>query len=107
MSARDSLSTPERLPKSHPQARGIRRGGMEAMSTTIEDLDLKRYGRLLARAVPKVIKSEEENERALAIVESLMKKAEEDMTPEEGALLELLTDLIEDFEEKAYPIPKS
>ena len=77
------------------------------MSTTIEDLDLKRYGRLLARAVPKVIKTEEENERALAIVESLMEKGEGNMTVEEDVLLELLTDLIHDFEEKAYPIPKS
>ncbi len=34
------------------------------MSATTEDLDLKRYGRLLARAAPKVIKTEEENERA-------------------------------------------
>src|SRR5205085_9975853 len=101
------LSTPDRLCKAHPHARGIRRGGMEAMRTTIEDLDLKRYGRLLARAVPKVIKTEEENERALAIVESLMEKGEENMTPEEDALLELLTGLIHDFEEKAYPIPKS
>jgi HTH-type transcriptional regulator/antitoxin HigA len=80
---------------------------MEAMSTTIEDLDLKRYGRLLARAVPKVIKTEEENERALAIVESLMEKGEGNMTVEEDALLELLTDLIHDFEEKAYPIYRS
>ena len=80
---------------------------MEAMSTMIEDLDLKRYGRLLARAVPKVIKTEEENERALAIVESLMEKGEGNMTVEEDALLELLTDLIHDFEEKAYPIPRS
>src|ERR1035437_9749732 len=80
---------------------------MEAMSTTIEDLDLKRYGRVLARAVPKVIKTEEENDRALAIVESLMEKGEGNMTPEEGALPELLTDLIHAFEEKAYPIPKS
>ena len=74
---------------------------MEAMSTTMEDLDLKRYGRLLARAVPKVIKTEEENERALAVVESLMEKGERTMTPEEDALLELLTELIHDFEEKA------
>ena len=80
---------------------------MEAMSTTIEDLDLKRYGRLLARAVPKIIKTDEENERALAIIESLMTKGEENMTPEEDALLELLTDLVHDFEERAYPIPKS
>src|SRR5216684_9427033 len=79
---------------------------MEAMNT-IEDLDLKRYGRLLARAVPKVIKTEEENERALAIVESLMEKGEENLTPEEDALLELLTDLIHDFESKAYTISKS
>lgn len=77
------------------------------MSTTIEDLDMKRYGRLLARAVPTVIKTEEQNERALAIVESLMEKGERNLTPEEDALFELLTDLIHDFEEKAYPIPKS
>ena len=57
--------------------------------------------------MPKVIKTEEENERALAIVESLMQKGEGNMTPEEGALLELLMDLIHDFEEKAYPIPRS
>jgi HTH-type transcriptional regulator/antitoxin HigA len=80
---------------------------MEAMSTTVEGLDLKRYGRLLARAVPKVVKTEEENERALAIVESLLEKGEGNITPEEDALLDLLTDLIHDFEEKAYPIPKS
>ena len=77
------------------------------MSTTMEDLDLKRYGRLLARTVPRVIKTEEENERALAIVESLLEKGEAYMTPEEDELLELLADLIHDFEEKAYPIPKS
>ena len=77
------------------------------MSATIEDLDLKRYGRLLARAVPKIIKTDGENERALAIVESLMEKGEGNMTPEEDALLELLTDLVHDFEERAYPIPKS
>jgi len=80
---------------------------MEAMSTTMEGLDLKRYGRLLARTVPRVIKTEEENERALAIVESLMEKGEANMTPEEDELLELLADLIHNFEEKAYPIPKS
>ena len=77
------------------------------MNTTIEDLDLKRYGRLLARALPKVIKTEEENERTLAVIESLMEKGERNMTPEEDVLLELLTNLVHDFEEKAYPIPKS
>ena len=57
--------------------------------------------------MPKIIKTEEENERALAIVESLMEKGEGNVSPEEAALLELLTDLIHDFDQKAYPIPKS
>ena len=77
------------------------------MSTTIENLDLKRYGRLLARALPKVIKTDEENERTLAVIESLMERGERNTTPEEDALLELLTNLVHEFEEKAYPIPKS
>lgn len=77
------------------------------MTTTIADLDLKRYGHLLAKASPKVIKTEEENDHMLAIVESLMAKGENGVTPEEDALLELLTHLIHDFESKAYPIPKS
>jgi HTH-type transcriptional regulator/antitoxin HigA len=64
----------------------------------------KRYGRLLAKAVPRVITTEEEYERALAIVESLMEKGERKMTPEEDALLDLLTNLIRDYEETAYPL---
>jgi HTH-type transcriptional regulator/antitoxin HigA len=71
-------------------------------------IDLKRYGRLLAKTVPRVIASEEENERAIAIVESLMEKGESNMTPEEDALLDLLTNLIRDYEASAYPArPKS
>ena len=66
-------------------------------------IDLKRYGRLLAKAAPRVITTEEENDRALAIVESLMEKGERNMTPEEDALLDLLTNLIRDYEATAYP----
>jgi len=40
-----------------------------------DGLDLGRYGPLLARFAPKVIETEAENEAALAVVESLMKKA--------------------------------
>ncbi len=54
--------------------------------------------------LPGVIRSEKENERALAIVASLMKRGENDLSPEEDKLLDLLTTLIEDFEEKAYPM---
>jgi len=40
---------------------------METMSTGLIDLDTKRYGRLLAKALPVVVKSEDENGRMLAI----------------------------------------
>lgn len=77
------------------------------MSTATIDLDTRRYGRLLARALPTVIKSEDENNRMLAIIEDLMAKGEDNLTPEEDALLELLVDLVHDFEEKHYPLPPS
>ncbi|MEK7753167.1 MAG: transcriptional regulator [Acidobacteriota bacterium] len=77
------------------------------MSTTTIDLDTKRYRRLLARALPTVIKSEDQNSRMLAIVEDLMAKGEDSLTPEEDALLELLVDLVHDFEERRYPLPPS
>lgn len=77
------------------------------MSTIAADIDLKRYGRLLAKAAPTVISSEAENDRLLGIVESLMAKGEDNLSPEEDALLDLLVDLIHDFEAKAYPRPKS
>ena len=73
------------------------------MGTLTESIDVKRYGRLLARTVPRVIATEEESERALAIVESLMEKGERSLTPEEDALLDLLTNLIRDYEARAYP----
>lgn len=77
------------------------------MSTGTIDLDTKRYGRLLAKALPTVIKSEDVNNRTLAIIEGLMARGEENLTAEEGALLELLVDLVHDFEEKHYPLPSS
>jgi HTH-type transcriptional regulator/antitoxin HigA len=69
-------------------------------------IDIRRYGRLMARLVPKVIQTEIENERALAIVESLMEKGDGGRTPEENVALDLLTVLIEKFEQRSYPIPE-
>ena len=68
------------------------------------NVDRKKYGRLLARALPVVIETEEENERMLAEVARLMRKGEENLSPEELALLELMSVLIENFEETHYPI---
>jgi HTH-type transcriptional regulator/antitoxin HigA len=73
------------------------------MGSLTETIDLKRYGRLLAKAAPRVITTEAEHERALAVVDALVERGERDMTPEEDALLDLLTNLIRDYEATAYP----
>ena len=73
---------------------------MGSLNATI---DLKRYGRLLAKTAPCVITTEKEHGRAIASVESLLERGERNMTPEEDALLDLLTNLIRDYEATAYP----
>jgi HTH-type transcriptional regulator/antitoxin HigA len=61
------------------------------------------YAALLARTVPAVIHSEKENERCIAMLEALDGKPER-LTAAERRLAELLTVLIEDFEEEAYSL---
>ena len=70
------------------------------------EIDERRYGRLLARALPHVIKTEEENEEGLEHIRQLMKKGD-GRTPEEDALLELLVALVEKFEAEHYEIPEA
>jgi len=67
----------------------------------------KIYGSLLAEANPGPIETESENERALAIIDRLMRKDQDALSAEEDRLLRLLAILVEDFETKAYPIGKS
>jgi hypothetical protein len=74
---------------------------MERMNRAVRKIDPTRYRRLLSRAMPVVIETEEENERMLAVVEKLMEKGEA-ISPEEEKLLKLLARLIEDFEEQYY-----
>ena len=69
-------------------------------------VDEKRYGRLLAKALPAVIRTEAENERALVHIEALMDKGEE-RAPEEDRLLNLLAKLVEDFEASNYDLGES
>lgn len=63
-------------------------------------IDQNVYGSLLAEFQPKVITTEEENEKYLEIVEQLM--ACKNRTPEQDALLDLLVILIEKFEQEHY-----
>ncbi|MDZ8238993.1 MAG: transcriptional regulator [Nostoc sp. ChiQUE01a] len=60
------------------------------------------YSQLLSQYQPRIIKTEEENEKFLETVEALLSRS--DLTPEEDTLLELLVKLIEDFEDKHYQL---
>jgi HTH-type transcriptional regulator/antitoxin HigA len=61
------------------------------------------YGKLLARALPRVIKTEAENERTIAELERLDTRGHA-LTPEEENLAELMTLLVRQFEESKYPL---
>lgn len=75
------------------------------MSTTTLELDQKTYGQLLRRTLPHVIRTEEEYER---LANELLRLDEaEESSPEERELAELLTVLIDAYEERRYPIRKS
>ena len=69
-------------------------------------LDKRRYAKLLAEALPRVIETEEENEAALARVDKLLFSGRK-ASAEERALANLLVVLIEAFETEHYPIRNS
>ena len=69
------------------------------MTLTLNKIE---YGALLADIQPKVILTEEENDRALSIVENLL--AEESLSPEKEQIIRLLVSLIEKFEDEHYQL---
>src|ERR1700719_741816 len=75
------------------------------MSTTTIDLDEKTYGQLLGNTLPHVIHTDEESER---LTNELLRLDErENPSPEEKELAELLTLLIDEYEERRYPTRKA
>ncbi len=70
---------------------------------TSTSIDTARYGSLLARLVPAVIETEDENERLLSEVEALNAKGNR-ISPEEEELLKLMVLLIEDYESRKYKL---
>jgi HTH-type transcriptional regulator/antitoxin HigA len=68
-------------------------------ATPNKTIDTRKYGRLLAKTLPRIIETQVENERMLAEVDKLMSR---ELSPEEGMLLDLMVKLIEDFEDKQY-----
>ena len=75
------------------------------MSTTTIELNEKSYARLLGRALPHVIHTAEECER---LTNELMRLDEQErLSAEEKELAELLTVLVDEYEERRYPIRKA
>jgi HTH-type transcriptional regulator/antitoxin HigA len=73
------------------------------MSTTTEIRDSV-YAELLAKSLPRPIRTETERTRFAETLLALDDR--DDLSPEEEALAEVLTLLIEDYEEKKYPLPQ-
>jgi HTH-type transcriptional regulator/antitoxin HigA len=63
------------------------------------------YQVLLNEAIPKVIETEEEYDRALKLVEKLL--FNKNRTSEETELYKLLTLLVEEYEKRVHPMPDS
>ncbi|HEX3091994.1 MAG TPA: helix-turn-helix domain-containing protein [Candidatus Angelobacter sp.] len=61
------------------------------------------YARLLAQTLPSVIHTEDENERFIATLEKLERRSR-NWSPAEAKLAELLTLLIENFEDQNYKL---
>ena len=64
------------------------------------------YSALLTKFPPKVIRTEKENERYVDILHDLDRRTKS-LTRAEKELADLLTLLIEDFEERRYQLPRA
>jgi HTH-type transcriptional regulator/antitoxin HigA len=72
---------------------------------TLTTLNERSYAELLRRTLPHVIRTKEERAR---LTEELMRLDErDDLTLEESELAKLLNVLVDDYEERCYPIPKA
>lgn len=76
---------------------------METMRT--QALDQSKYGKLLSKTRPHVIRDDEELERFTEILLDLDRA--EGLTPEQYELAELLTTLIEDYEAEHFPLRRA
>ena len=74
------------------------------MTASYPAVDRRKYAKLLAKTLPAVIETEEQNERMLREVERLIDKGHANLSREEKVLFKLMTALIEDFEEQRYQL---
>lgn len=73
------------------------------------NVDRTKYGLLLMETLPSVISNEKELERLTEEVNRLLTKGirANGLSPEEERLLELLSVLIESYEDEHYPMPEA
>ena len=71
----------------------------------IVELDEAKYAAVLGEYKPRPIHTEADNERAIALLETI--HGNETLTPEQEALAELLTTLVEKFEEERYALTEA
>jgi HTH-type transcriptional regulator/antitoxin HigA len=93
----DQLSDEENI---YPACVNTRKedGNMTALAVKTPE-----YARLLAQTLPSVIHTEDENERFIATLEKLERRSR-NWSPAEAKLAELLTLLIENFEDQKYKL---
>lgn len=72
--------------------------------TATLDINQVKYGKLLAKTLPKIIETDEEFDRMAAQLEELT-IPERELTPEEDALANLLEKLVVDYDDRYYAIP--
>jgi HTH-type transcriptional regulator / antitoxin HigA len=70
-----------------------------------QTINLKVYGQLVAEVKPKVIETEDEYEQFLAVAERLT--FNQNQTPEESALYDLVTMVVEVYEAQHYPLDRA
>lgn len=68
-------------------------------------IDAAKYGQLLAKTLPAVITSDAEYDRLVAVMNKLAVIPEDRISPEQERLLEMLTLLVEKYDDEQYPIP--
>ena len=91
------------------EVKGMGIAGAAAAKTGISDMttrqiDPKSYGRLLAKILPRPIESDEECDKATAVIKTMMNR---DLTPEEDTLFRLLVLLVTEYEDRTVPMPSA
>ena len=74
------------------------------MSATVM-VDRKKYVRLANRILLKAIETDAEYDRMVAAVGELMDKGEDNLSPEESALLETMAILIQAYDDRHHALP--